>query len=89
MLLGGCVKFKRRCSLEPWEQRSPWREGPWRAPAFKGQEEELAKELGGSLAEREVHRRGNQCFKVKDVVRTFECGWEAEKMLFQAVQCID
>lgn len=44
--VGGCVKFKGRCSLEAREQRSPWREGPTRPSVFKGQEKELAKELG-------------------------------------------
>lgn len=79
MPLGGCVKFKGRCSLEPREQRSPWKEGPLRTSVCKRAGGRTSKGAGLGALQTE---RGAQCFKVKDMVKIFKCGWEGEKMLF-------
>lgn len=51
------------------------------ASLFKGQEETLMKNLGGSLAQQGIHCPGSQAFKVKDLVRVFECSFKVEEML--------
>lgn len=76
--VGGCVIFKGRCSLEPREQRSPWKEGPLRTSVCQRAGGRTSKGAGLGALQPEP---GTQCFKVKDMVKIFKCGWEGKKML--------
>lgn len=65
----------------PWRHESRGAHGgrvPQDRPCLRGRRKNWQRSWGGSLGEQPVNHHGEQCFKVKDVVRIVKLSWEVK-----------